>query len=89
MSATLDSLNQSQLSSSFGSMVDHNSGESTHSTKYILTSRRRRPNFFSRVGASFQTLLRRFTYAPRSLNDMEMQILSTITNFTREEIIQW
>jgi len=49
----------------------------------------RRYGIFSKLGSGFQTMFRRFSTKYKTLSQLEIQILSTITHFNREEILQW
>ena len=61
---------------------------SINSLYYSISSRQRR-GFLSKLGTGFQTIFRRLSRAHKSLSALEIQILLTITNFNREEILQW
>ena len=66
-----------------------NSSRSTTSTLYSTLSQRRRHGVLAKIGTGVQSIFRRFSRAHTSLTEMEIQILLTQTNFTREEIVQW
>jgi len=86
---TIDSLNRSQSSASLQSTATINSRRSSINTYYSLGSSRRRKGLLSKLGTGFQTIVRRLTGAHKSLSELEIQILLTLTNFNREEVLSW
>ena len=66
-----------------------NSARSASSSLYSTLSQRRRHGLLGKIGTGVQSIFRRFSRAHTSLTEMDIQILMTQTNFTREEIVQW
>ena len=85
----LDSLNRSQSSSSIISSATVDSNRSTTSSRYSSSSTQKRRGLLGKLGNGFQSIFRRFSRTRTTLTEMELQILSTITNFTRDEVLQW
>ena len=85
--SSIDSLARSESTLSLQSDTTFDSRRSSYSTLY--RSDRRKYGFFNKVGNSLNTFYRRFTRKYKSLSALEIQILSTITQFNREEILQW
>ncbi len=85
--SSIDSLSPSQSSASFQSRRSYGSRQSLDT----LSSSRsgRRYGLFSKLGDGFQLLFRRFSRKYKSLSQLEIQILSTITNYDREQILEW
>ncbi len=85
--SSIDSLSPSQSSASFQSRRPYGSRQSLDT----LSSSRsgRRYGLFSKLGDGFQLLFRRFSRKYKSLSQLEIQILSTITNYDREQILEW
>ena len=84
----LDSMNRSQSDSSIRSTATIDSSRSVLS-RYSTASSQKRRGLLEKIGNGFQSIFRRFTRTHTSLTEMEVQILSTITDFTREEVLQW
>ncbi|CAF0820913.1 unnamed protein product [Rotaria sordida] len=60
-----------------------------HGIKNTISSHRRRYGLMNKIGTGFRRVFRRFGRSSKLLSEMEIQILLSITNFTREEILQW
>ncbi|UJR16483.1 hypothetical protein I4U23_003386 [Adineta vaga] len=83
-----DTLNRSESNVSLQSNTTVTSRRSSITTLYSMKSNRRRQGIFVRLGMGIHTMVRRFTRANKSLSEMDIQILTTITNFTRDDIFQ-
>lgn len=81
-SETISSLHTPPLSKSRRSSIS--TLYSTHSAR-----RSRHYGLFNKLSLGMQRVFRRFSRAHRTLSDTEIDILTTITNFDREEILQW
>ncbi|CAF0843833.1 unnamed protein product [Adineta steineri] len=86
---SLDSINRSESSASLQSNATVNSRHSSICSLYSTVSTRRRYGFLNKMGNGFQSVFRRITKTHKTLSDKEIQILSTVTNFDREQILQW
>lgn len=84
----IDSMNRSQSASSIQTNATGDSGRSVIS-RYSAASSQKRRGLLAKIGNGFQSIFRRFSRKHISLTEMEVQILSTITDFTREEVLQW
>lgn len=84
----LDALSRSQSASSIRSSATVDSGRSVLS-RYSTASSQKRRGLLGKIGNGFQSIFRRFSRTHTSLTEMESQILSTTTDFTREEVLQW
>jgi len=84
-----DTLNRSQSSASLKSTATVDSNRTTASSWISTTSSQRRKGILGKIETGFQSIFRRFSRARTSLTEMEIQILLTMTNFNREEILQW
>jgi len=89
LQTTIDSLNRSQSSASLGSNSTITSRRTSINSYYSLGSSRRRKGLLSKLGTGFQTIVRRLTGAHKTLSELEIQILLTLTNFNREEVLTW
>ncbi|CAF3503868.1 unnamed protein product [Adineta steineri] len=78
----LDPMSRSQSSASMKSNLTVDSTRSS-------TSSQRRRGLLGKIGTGVQSIFRRFRRARTTLTEMEIQILLTMTNFTREEVLQW
>ena len=87
--SSIDSLNLSESNLSMKSSDTSESRRSTSSTLYSSVTRRRHHGFLSKFQTGFQTIFRRVSGSSKVLSESEIQILLTITNFTREEILKW
>jgi cob(I)alamin adenosyltransferase len=85
----LDTINRSQSSSSIKSSGTVDSTNSTASSRFSSTSNQKRRGILGKIETGFQSIVRRFSKTHTSLTEMEIQILSTMTNFNREEVLQW
>jgi hypothetical protein len=81
--SSMDSLPRSESSDSFTSR------RSSIDTLFGSDRDRRRRGFFRKLGNGFHTVFRRFSKKYKTLSELEMKILSTITHFDREEILEW
>jgi hypothetical protein len=52
-------------------------------------SSQRRHGILGKLESGVQSIKRRFSRARTSLTEMEVQILLTMTNFTREQVLEW
>jgi len=86
---TGDTLNRSHSSASLRSTATVDSNRTTSSSWISTASSQRRKGILGKIGTGFQSIFRRFSRAHTSLTEMEIQILLTMTNFNREEILQW
>jgi hypothetical protein len=84
-----DTLNRSQSSASLKSTATVESNRTTSSSWISSTSSRKRKGILGKIETGFQSILRRFSRSHISLTEMEIHILLTMTNFNREEILQW
>jgi hypothetical protein len=87
--SSVDSLSRSQSSVSLQSNVTMESRRSSMDTLFSSTHSRRGRGLMNKIGTGFQTMVHRFSRTKKPLTEMEMNILSTITHFDRDEIIQW
>lgn len=86
----LDSLERSQSSVSIQSNVSTaTSRRSTASSLFSSASSRRRHGLLGKIGNGFQTVFRRLSRFHTALTEIDLKILQTLTNFSREEILQW
>jgi hypothetical protein len=85
---TTNGLNRARSSTSIKSSGTIDSARST-SSRISSTSSQKRQGIIGKIGAGFQSIFRRLSRTHTSLTEMEIQILLTMTNFTREEILQW
>jgi len=86
--SSIDSLPRSQSNASLQTNATSTSRQSSINTLFN-SKQSRRHGFFSKIGNGFHTIYQRFSRKHKSLSQLEIQILSTITNFNREEILQW
>jgi hypothetical protein len=85
--SSTDSLSRSSASlQSEGSIL---SQQSSIDILYDSTSIRRRQGFMQRLGNSFQSVFQRFSKKYKILSQLQIQILTAITHFDREEILAW
>jgi len=85
--SSIDSLSPSRSSVSFQSHPTYGSRQSLNT---LSSSRSRgRYGIFSKLGKGFQLIFRRFSRKYKSISPLEIQILSTITNYDREQILEW
>ncbi|CAF2961130.1 unnamed protein product [Rotaria sp. Silwood2] len=82
-------IDRSPSTSSIGSHGTVDSGRSTASTNLSSVSSRRRKGVLGRIETGFRSVFRRFSRPRTSLTEMEAQLLSATTNYTREEVLQW
>jgi hypothetical protein len=87
--SSLDSLPRSESNASIQSNATYDSRHSSMTTLYNSTQNRRRHGIFSKLGTGVQSIFRRISRKHKSLTQLEIQILSTMTHFNREEILQW
>lgn len=78
---TPDTVTRSPSSSSLRSTTTTGSNLSTAS--------QRRRGLLGRIGNGFNSIFRRSSRAQTSLTEMQVQILSHRTNFTRDEVLEW
>ena len=81
-----DTLSRSQSNSSLKSYATVNS---TRSSAASTTSSQKRRGVLGKLGNGFQSLFRRLSRSRITLTEMEIQILTATTDFTREEVLQW
>jgi len=86
--SSMDSVADSQSTTSLDSISTFEFRRSSLNALACLDNRRRY-GIFSKLGSGFQTMFRRFSTKYKTLSQLEIQILSTITHFNREEILQW
>jgi hypothetical protein len=84
----IDAMNRSTSTASIASIGTMDSARST-SSRYSSMSSRRRRGILGKIETGFQSIFRRFSRTRTSLTEMEIQILSAMTNFNREEVLQW
>lgn len=82
-------LPRSRSSASIKSSTTIDSHLSGTNSQISTTSSQKRKGIIGKITNGVQTVFRRFSKAHTSLTEMEMQILVTMTNFNREEILQW
>jgi hypothetical protein len=85
----IDTLSRSGSSASIKSAATVDSTRSSTSSWLSSTSSQKRRGILGKVGTRIQSVFRRFSRTHISLTEMEIQILLTMTNFTREEILEW
>ncbi|CAF0997627.1 unnamed protein product [Adineta ricciae] len=78
---SLDTVTRSPSSSSLRSTTTIGSNLSTVS--------QRRRGLIGRIGNGFNSIFRRFSSAQTSLTEMQVQLLSHRTNFTRDQVLEW
>jgi hypothetical protein len=83
----IESLSQSSTSlQSDGSII---SQRTSIDILYDSTNVRKRHGIIQKIGTGFQSIFRRFSKKHKTLSQLELQILLTITHFNREEILSW
>jgi hypothetical protein len=82
-------LNKSESNLSISSNGTVNSIRSSASSAFSTTSSQKRRGIFGKIGSGFQSIYRRLSRGRITLTEMEIRILSTMTDFTREEVLQW
>lgn len=89
--SNIDSLPRTLSSTSLQSCTSFSSRRSSINTLYSLDKNRRSSGVFRKIEIGFQNVFRRFARKTKQkpLSALEIQILSTITNFNREEILEW
>ncbi|CAF3242336.1 unnamed protein product [Rotaria socialis] len=87
-SLNLQKINRSHSNSSISSNGTVNSGQ-TASTTVSTTSSQRRSGILGKIGTGFRSVFRRFSRSRASLTEMETQILTAMTGYNREEVLQW
>jgi hypothetical protein len=87
--SSIDSLTRSQSTTSLKSNSTIESRRSSMNTLFDSEGNRRGHGIFSKIGNGFHTMFRRFSQKYKTLSQLEIQILSTITHFNREEILEW
>jgi cob(I)alamin adenosyltransferase len=85
----LDTMTRSKSSSSIASNGTVDSSRSIASSRFSTISTRRRRGILGKIETGFQSICRRFSRTRTTLTEMEIQILSTMTNFNREEVLKW
>lgn len=87
----IDSLPRTYSTTSLQSAVSLKSRRSSIHTLYSLDKNRRSNGIFRKIEIGFQNVFRRFSKKTKqqSLSALEIQILSTITNFDQNEILDW
>ena len=63
--------------------------DSTGATTSTMINGERKNSRSTKIGTGLRSIFRRFSRTNKSLTEMEIQILSTRTNFTREEVLEW
>ncbi|CAF2856149.1 unnamed protein product [Rotaria sp. Silwood2] len=86
---SLDSLHDSHLDVPYKSNSGMGNRQLSNSTLYSISSRRGHHGIVNKIESGFRSIFRRFSRSSKLLSEMEVQILSSMTNFTREEILQW
>ncbi|CAF1350203.1 unnamed protein product [Rotaria sp. Silwood1] len=89
LNLNLQTIDRSPSSSSVGSHGTVASGQSTTSTNTSSVSSRRRRGILGKIETGFRSVFRRFSRPRTSLTEMDIQLLSTATGYTREEVLQW
>jgi hypothetical protein len=85
-----DTLSRSQSNLSIKSYATVDSTRSSAaSSSFSTTSSQKRRGVLGKIGTGFQSLFRRLSRSRITLTEMEIQILSATTDFTREEVLQW
>ena len=86
---TPNDLNRSQSNLSMKSNRTTTSRLSTTSSFFSSISSRKHRGFIGKIENGFQSIFRRFSRPHTSLTEIDVKILQTQTNFTREEIEKW
>jgi hypothetical protein len=85
--SSIDSVSRSSASSqSEGSIL---SQPSSAEILYDAANVRKRQGLMQKLGNGFQSVFQRFSKKYKTLSQLQIQILSTITHFNREEILSW
>lgn len=87
--SSFDSLSRTESVSSLRSDYTYDSHRSSIQTLNGFKRNRRKHGLFNKLGSSLHTIFQRFTTKYKTLSQLEIQILSTITHFDKEEILQW
>jgi len=82
-------MHRSQSSHSLKSNASIDSNRSAASSWMSTTSSERRRGILGKIGTGVRSVIRRFSRTYTSLTEMEIHILATMTNFSREEVLQW
>jgi len=77
-----DQMSRAQSTLSLKSNATTDSSRSRNSSQ-------RRHGILGKLGSGIQSIRRRFSRTRTSLTEMEVQILLTMTNFTREQVLEW
>jgi hypothetical protein len=85
----LDTMNRSKSMVSLASTNTMDSSRSVASSRYSGIGSRKRRGIIGKIETGFQSIVKRFSRTRTSLTEMECQILSTLTNFNRDEVVQW
>ena len=81
---TLDTMNRSK---SIASLASTHTVDSSRSISSARSHKRR--GIIGKIETGFQSIFKRFSRTRTSLTEMEIQILSTVTNFDRDEVVEW
>ena len=86
---SFDSLGRTDSRSSLRSDFTYDSRRSSIQTLNHFKRNRTKHGLFSKLGSSLHSIFHRFSTKYKTLSPLEIQILSTITHFNRDEILQW
>ena len=75
--------------SSLKSTATISSVRTTASSLFSTTSSQRRRGILGKIGTGIESMFRRITRTRTTLTEIETQILATVTDFSRDEILQW
>jgi hypothetical protein len=87
--SSIDSLSPPESIASLHSHTTDTSRRSSDNTISSAGRSRRRDGLIHKIETGFQTIFRRFSRTNTTLSGLELQILTTITNFDRDQILQW
>lgn len=86
---TPNSFNRSNSNSSIASNATIGSNRSRTDSCISTTSSQRRQGLLGKIQSGLDSIHRRFSRCHTALTEMDIQILITVTGFTREKVLEW
>lgn len=89
LNINLPTINRSKSNLSISSDRTSNPSRSEPTSFRGSPPNQRRTGILGKIETGLRSILRRFSRPRTSLTEMEIQMLLTNTDFTREEVLQW